>query len=125
MLDDSQITETEAIFLTLDSGDCTDELCNELIEYVMNKSEEQYIYLRWLLLRWSHLRKHQKDLPKKRLDLNTCIQMHTRKKQRGDFYCTNCGDLQFKKNTHCRLCGCPNPFIKNSFYMPIYTFQWF
>ena len=67
MLDDSQITETEAIFLTLDSGDCTDEYCNELIEYLMNKSEEQYIYLRWLLLRWSHLRKHQKDLPKKKI----------------------------------------------------------
>merc|ERR1712019_72057 len=27
----------------------------------------------------------------------------------GDWYCPNCNDLQFRRNTTCRKCGTPNP----------------
>lgn len=29
--------------------------------------------------------------------------------KKDDWYCPRCGDLQFQKNTQCRMCGCPRP----------------
>merc|ERR1712091_797517 len=29
--------------------------------------------------------------------------------KKNDWSCPRCGDLQFQKNTQCRLCGCPRP----------------
>lgn len=29
--------------------------------------------------------------------------------EKKDWVCPRCGDLQFQKNTQCRLCGCPRP----------------
>ena len=112
MLNESEITETEAIFLTLDSGKCIDEHCNELIEHVM-KSFDMYCYLKWLLFRWVHIRNNKDHLPKRRVSLDKCV-IRQRKKRKGDWYCPNCGDLQFKHNVNCRICGAPNPF-SNSF----------
>merc|ERR1719198_473859 len=31
------------------------------------------------------------------------------KKKAGDWYCSGCGDLQFRNNTQCRQCGAPKP----------------
>ena len=108
MLSDIEITETEAIFLTLVSGKCSDQYCNELIEHVM-KSFEKYCYLKWLLSRWVHLRDNKNHLPKRRVSLDKCV-IRQRKKRKGDWYCPNCGDHQFKHNMNCRVCGELNPF---------------
>ena len=109
MLNDIQITETEAIFLTLESGKCSDAFCTELIEHVNHTSFDMFCYLRWLLLRWVHIRDHKHQLPTKRFNEQTAERNH-KWKRKGDWFCVNCGDLQFKHNVNCRMCGALKPF---------------
>ena len=65
MLTDTDIIITESVFLALDSGDLTDEIIFKLREYIYNKYFEQHCYLDWLLDRWTILRKHRHQLPKR------------------------------------------------------------
>jgi hypothetical protein len=73
MLDDEQITEAECIYLSCDSGGLSDEAIIKLREYIYNKCHEQYIYLEWLLTRWTKLRNDYTHLPTKVNKTNTGI----------------------------------------------------
>ena len=60
-----EIIEAEAIFLCIDWGVISEEKAKEIMINIKNKSWEQYVYLEWLLLRWTLLRKDHKHLPAK------------------------------------------------------------
>ena len=115
MLTDTEITETESVFLALDSGDLTDEIIFKLREYIYNKYFEQHCYLDWLLDRWTILRKHRHQLPKRTIknlmDRREVYAYVPDKKKKtfqfkpGDWRCIKCTDHQFAKNTVCRVCG--------------------
>ena len=64
-LNSIQIAETEAIFLCIDWKVITDQQAEIAMIDIKKKSWEQYVYLEWLLLRWSVLRKDYKHLPAK------------------------------------------------------------
>ena len=85
MLTNTQITETEAVFVALDSGDMTDNLVFEIREHVYYKSFEQHCYLQWLLDRWTILRKHAHHLPTRAVNMDTYVpetkRRHSRNKK--------------------------------------------
>ena len=71
MLSKNQIVMINAIYLAIDSGDLSDELCWLLVESV-EKNIEEHAYLLWLLNRWKyHLRKHKYHLPTPIINLST------------------------------------------------------
>jgi hypothetical protein len=64
MLTDKEITIIEAIYLAIDSGQLSDYICNKFINAIKNKSDDEYVYLMWLLIRWKNdLRIHKYHLP--------------------------------------------------------------
>jgi hypothetical protein len=63
MLNPKQITEVEAIYICRNYNTLTDDLFAVLIEHFHDTNVEQFIYLRWLLHRWTLLRKHIHHLP--------------------------------------------------------------
>ena len=77
MLTDNQITMVEAVYLAIDNGELSEELCQNLVDNMYLQSKECHIYLIWLLNRWRFaLRKHKYHLPirtKHRIDLSTLI----------------------------------------------------
>ena len=108
MLTDTQITETEAVFFALDSGDLTHETIFELREYIYNNNFEQHCYLQWLLIRWTILRKNKHHLPTRTVNHDIPVPLKkekTFKFKPGDWKCIKCNDHQFAKNTVCRVCG--------------------
>jgi hypothetical protein len=114
MLNDDQITEAECVYLSIDSGGLSDDAIFKCREYIYNKCHEQHVYLEWLLIRWTNLRKGFTHLPKRVENTNTGITFtlvkqkklnNYRKYKNGDWICNNCGDHQFSKNTICRMCN--------------------
>ena len=76
MLTDNQITMVEAVYLAIDNGELSEEVCQGLIDNVYSQSEECHIYLIWLLNRWVKIRAHKHHLPKRTkhcIDLSTLI----------------------------------------------------
>ena len=77
MLTDNQITMVEAVYLAIDNGELSEEVCQRLVYNMYLQSKECHIYLIWLLNRWRFgLRKHKYHLPirtKHRIDLSTLI----------------------------------------------------
>ena len=76
MLTDNQITMVEAIYLAIDNGELSEEVCQRLVDNMYLQSKECHIYLTWLLNRWAWKRKHRTHLPirtKHRIDLSTLI----------------------------------------------------
>ena len=77
MLTDNQITMVEAVYLAIDNGALSEELCQYLVDNMYSYDKECHIYLIWLLNRWKFvLRKHKYHLPirtKHRIDLSKLI----------------------------------------------------
>ena len=63
MLTDTEITMAEAIYLAIDSNKLPPDLCQNLVNNMYSHSKECYIYLIWLLNRWSILKKGKYHLP--------------------------------------------------------------
>ena len=108
MLSEDKITETEAVYISIDSGMLTDEIIFELRDNIYNANFEQHCYLEWLLIRWTILRKNPQHLPKRIVKLDTSIKNTTHKKIKfkpGDWLCNICNDHQFANNKYCRMCN--------------------
>ena len=63
MLSPSQITEVEAIYICRNYSTITDDLFAVLIEHFYDTNLEQFIYLKWLIQRWTLLRKNKHQMP--------------------------------------------------------------
>ena len=76
MLTDNQITMVEAVYLAIDNGELSEEVCQRLVYNMYLQSKECHIYLIWLLNRWVKIRRYKYHLPirtKHRIDLSTLI----------------------------------------------------
>ena len=78
MLTDNQITMVEAVYLAIDNGELSEELCQNLVDNMYLQSKECHIYLIWLMNRWAFLRKHRSHLP---IRTKHCIALSTLIKQ--------------------------------------------
>ena len=109
MLDYNTITLIEALYITLDSGYINDSVANTIRENVYINNFEQHCYLEWLLNRWTLLRKHKHDLPKRKIELKNIDLKKNKgfvyKFLYGDWYCKNCNFHSFARNTYCPNCG--------------------
>jgi hypothetical protein len=63
MLSPRQITEVEAIYICRNYNTISDNLYAVFIEHFYDTNLEQFIYLRWLIQRWTLLRKNQHQMP--------------------------------------------------------------
>ena len=61
MLSNTEIIEINSLFILIDHG--VIRLTKQSIEWLKNKSIEQYALLNWLLTRWVFIRKHIYHLP--------------------------------------------------------------
>jgi hypothetical protein len=76
MLSLGEINETEIIFLAIDTGLLSDEICEAIMLQILQTNKEAHIYLMWLLTRWRGLRRDKSDLPtilKHRIAINELI----------------------------------------------------
>ena len=60
-----EIIEAEAIYLCISLNVIPKEKQENAIENMKKRNWEQFCYLEWLLYRWSLLKKHPEDLPRK------------------------------------------------------------
>ena len=63
MLTVGEISETEIIFLAIDTGLLSDEICEAIMLQISQNNKEAHIYLMWLLTRWRGIRLDKSDLP--------------------------------------------------------------
>ena len=77
MLTDNQITMVEAVYLAIDNGELSEEVCQGLVDNMYSQSKECHIYLIWPLNRLRFCwRRHKHHLPKRTkhcIDLSTLI----------------------------------------------------
>jgi hypothetical protein len=66
VLTDCEIIEAECIFLLIDNGIVSSEICHEFMTSVYHKNYEMFALLNWMLMRWVLLRKHKFHLPARR-----------------------------------------------------------
>ena len=66
VLTDCEIIEAECIFVLIDNGLVSNEICNEFMTSVYHKNYEMFTLLDWMLMRWVLLRKHKFHLPARR-----------------------------------------------------------
>ena len=52
VLTDCEIIEAECIFLLIDDGIVSSEICNEFMTSVYHKNPEMFALLDWMLMRW-------------------------------------------------------------------------
>ena len=76
MLNDSEITLVESIYLVLEGDILTDEMQLLLKDYVYRHNFEQHVYQQWLINRWSVLKRDKHHLPLRRLNLNKYVESH-------------------------------------------------
>ena len=69
MLSPRQITEVEAIYICKNYGTITDDLYAVCIEHFHATNLEQFIYLKWLIQRWTLLRKNKHQMPTRIVEL--------------------------------------------------------
>ena len=62
-LSNIEIIEAEAIYLCIDWNVITEEQKETAMKNTNKKNWEQYVYLEWLIYRWTTIRKHNKHLP--------------------------------------------------------------
>jgi hypothetical protein len=65
MLTLNQITEVEGVYLAITSCGIRNELTIAFIEHFYKHNLYQFIYLKWLLQRWTLIKKHKHHLPKR------------------------------------------------------------
>ena len=57
-LSNIEIIEAEAIYLCIDWNVITEEQKETAMKNMKKKNWEQYVYLEWLIYRWTTIRKH-------------------------------------------------------------------
>ena len=75
MLTYDQITLVEGVYLALSNEGISDELAMKIQNYIYEHNFEQYVYLRWLISRWSFLKKDKHHL---QLSRNLSLSRHIR-----------------------------------------------
>ena len=63
----------EAVYLAIDKGEVSEEICQNLVDHMYSDNKECHIYLIWLLNRWLQIRLHRTHLPirnKHRIDMS-------------------------------------------------------
>ena len=73
MLSECEMIQAECIFILIDNGIVSSEVCMKFMESTYHKNYEMFVLLDWLLMRWVLLRKHKFHLPKRRT--NTVINL--------------------------------------------------
>ena len=73
MLSDCEMIEAECIFLLIDNGIISNEICVEFLESTYHTNYEMFVLLDWMLMRWVLLRKQKFHLPKRRRKPNWAI----------------------------------------------------
>ena len=63
MITQNQITEVEAAYIIMTSDGVNIGLCISFVEHFYATNLEQFIYLTWLLQRWTFIRKHHGQMP--------------------------------------------------------------
>ena len=76
MLNESEITLVESVYLVLDREVLTSEIALQIQDYVYKHNFEQHVYLQWLINRWSVLKRDKHHLPLRRLNLNEYVESH-------------------------------------------------
>ena len=113
MLNDSEITMVEGIYLVLSDGELTSEIALQIQKYVYKHNFEQHIYLQWLINRWTFKKRDKHHLPLRRLKLNEyveCEYIHQpivklRNKKKLYWKCKSCSNHQPAKHNFCSICG--------------------
>ena len=72
----NQITEVEAIYIIITSDGVNIGLCVSFIEHFYATNLEQFIYLTWLLQRWTFIRKHHGQMPKRLTPQSSIIHIY-------------------------------------------------
>ena len=65
MLTGCEMVEAECIFLLIDNGIISNEVCMKFMGSLYHKHYEMFVLLDWMLIRWVLLRKHKFHLPKR------------------------------------------------------------
>ena len=109
MLNDSEITVVESIYLVLDRDILTSEIALQIQDYVYKHNFEQHVYLQWLINRWSFLKRDKHHLPLRRLNLNKYVELHPivkiRNKKKLYWKCKSCSNHQPARHNFCSFCG--------------------
>ena len=63
MLTQKQITEVEAIFIARDYNCISDDIFVNSIEHFYKINLYQFMYLKWLITRWTIIRKQRYQMP--------------------------------------------------------------
>jgi len=108
MLNDSEITLVESIYLVLEGDILTDEMQLLLNDYVYRHNFEQHVYLQWLINRWSFLKRDKHHFPLRRLNLNKYVELHPIVKLQNTkkiWECKSCYLKQSARHNFCSSCG--------------------
>ena len=65
MISDCELIEAECIFLLIDNGIFSNDVCIKFMESIYHTNYEMFVLLDWMLMRWVLLRKHKFHLPKR------------------------------------------------------------
>ena len=84
MLNDSEITLVESIYLVLDRDILTSEIALQIQDYVYKHNFEQHVYLQWLINRWSFLKRDKHHLPLRTININNHVLQTPDKKNNGN-----------------------------------------
>ena len=108
MLNESEITLVESVYLVLDRDVLTSEIVLQIQDYVYKHNFEQHVYLQWLINRWSVLKRDKHHLPLRRLNLNKYVESHPIVKlqnQKKQWECKSCYYRQSRHHNFCSFCG--------------------
>ena len=66
VLTDCELIEAECIFLLIDNGVISHEICVKFMRFTEIQNPEMFALLEWMLRRWVLIRQHKFHLPKRR-----------------------------------------------------------
>jgi hypothetical protein len=72
VLSECQVIEAECIFLLIDNGIISNDICIAFMDTLYHTNFEMFALLDWMLMRWVVLRKSKFHLPK-RTKTNTVV----------------------------------------------------
>ena len=76
MLNDTEITLVEGVYLAISYGELPDEVELQIQHYIYKHNFEQYVYLQWLINRWSFLKRDEHHMPLRTTKLNNYGESH-------------------------------------------------
>ena len=63
MLTYDQVTLIEGVYLAISNEGISAEIATKLQNYIYEENFEQYVYLHWLIIRWSIIKKDKHHMP--------------------------------------------------------------